>query len=90
MCRPYAAVLRGSDAITKMNTKPGEQTTKKERARRARRRENGMAITAGVSKKPAEPLTRSMSLLRAALAVWEAKHGSTPLRSVWKRQAASE
>jgi hypothetical protein len=61
--------------------------SKKERARRARRRENGMAMTAGVSKKPAaERFSGSMALLRAALQVWETKHGFHS-GSVWRRRS---
>ena len=62
----------------------------REEARRARRRENGMAATAGVSKvRNGEDVPRTMSLVRAALALWEAKHGAGK-RSVWQRRAAIE
>jgi hypothetical protein len=60
------------------------------KARRARRREIGMAKTAGVTKATGgEKLSRSLSLVRAALQVWEAKHG-TQTRSVWRRGAPLE
>ena len=64
-----------------------EPKAKTERARRARRSENGMAVAAGVSKMPPrEKLSRSVALLRAALEVWEAKHG-VKTASVWKRRS---
>ncbi len=67
-----------------------EQTSNKQRARRARRSENGMAVTAGVSKTPRrEKFSRSVALLRAALEVWEAKHG-VQTASVWKRRSQCE
>ena len=67
-----------------------EPTAKKERARRARRSDNGMAVTAGVSKMPRrEKFSRSVALLRAALEVWEAKHG-VQRASVWKRRSQCE
>ena len=65
-----------------------EQARNKEQARRARRSENGMALTAGVSKTARrEKFSRSVALLRAALEVWEAKHG-VQTASVWKRRSA--
>ena len=67
-----------------------EKKTEREAGRRARRKENGMAVTAGISRAHrGEDGTRSMSLLRAALALWEAKHGG-PTRSAWNRHRAIE
>ena len=63
---------------------------KSEAGRRARRKENGMAATAGISRAyRGEDMPRTMSLLRAALALWEAKHGG-PTRSVWNRHRPIE
>ena len=54
-----------------------EDTMKKAPARRARRNEIGMAVTAGISKTARrEKFSRSVALLRAALEVWEAKNGA--------------
>ena len=67
-----------------------EKKSEREAGRRARRKENGMAVTAGVSKvHRGEDLPRTMSLLRAALALWEAKHGGAT-RSVWQRHRPIE
>jgi hypothetical protein len=67
-----------------------ETGTAKTKVRRTRRKEIGRAATAGV-KKPTggEKISRSLSLLRAALSVWEAKHGAQT-RSVWRRGAPAE
>ncbi len=65
-------------------------TPTKPRARRARRNEIGMAATAGIAKTPPrEKFSRSVALLRAALEVWEAKHGGKTA-SVWKRRSQCE
>jgi hypothetical protein len=34
-----------------------------------------------------EPLSRTLSILNAALRVWEAKHSYRQVRSVWKRRS---
>jgi len=62
-------------------------TGKKRAARRAQRRKNGMATTAGISSvsRP-ETITRTLALLRAALRVWEARNGHLQARSVWQRR----
>lgn len=63
------------------------QTLKMERPRRTRRRNNGMALTAGVARQPAQDqFSRTLSPLRAALRVWETKHGHRPNTSPWKRR----
>jgi hypothetical protein len=60
---------------------------KKEARRRMRRRDNGMAATAGISSAPkVEPITRTLALLGAALRVWEARNGHLQTRSVWRRR----
>ena len=94
-----AAVERASAAPLGVTTwlrlltgggKMTERRPNKERAQRARRTENGMAVTAGVSKTaPREKFSRSVALLRAALEVWEAKHG-VQTNSVWKRRSQCE
>jgi len=56
------------------------------RARPRKRRINGTAATAGVAK-PTESISRTLSLVRAALQVWEAKHGALPRNSVWRRRS---
>jgi hypothetical protein len=67
-----------------------EKKSGREEARRTRRKENGMAATAGVSRAHrGEEVPRTMSLVRAALALWEAKHGAGK-RSVWQRRASLE
>jgi hypothetical protein len=60
------------------------------KTRRRRRSESGFARTAGVAKASGgEKLSRTVSLVRAALQVWEAKHGG-PTRSAWPRHRAIE
>jgi hypothetical protein len=64
---------------------------KKEARRRMRRRDNGMAATAGISSAPkVEPITRTLALLAAALRVWEARNGHLQTRSVWRRRVNGE
>jgi len=61
---------------------------KRERYGRARRRSNGMAQTAGLACGPREePLTRTLTILNAALRAWEARHGYSQFRSVWQRRS---
>jgi len=63
-------------------TEMGKQ--KGSRVPRAKRRANGMADRAGVAKAPrnGEPITRTLSVLNAALRVWEAKRGIS-FRPTW-------
>ena len=63
------------------------QKGKKGIVRRTRRRDNGMAFTAGVSPLPTrDHLTRTLQLLRAALRLWEAKREHA--RGSWRRDFA--
>ena len=63
------------------------QTGKKAAVQRARRRDNGMARTAGVSPLPKrDRLTRTLQLLRAALRLWEARHEHLQAPQVWRKQ----
>jgi hypothetical protein len=65
-----------------------EQPAKQARTRRIRRRENGMAETAGITRAPREEsLMRTLTMLNAALRVWEAKNGHQQFRSVWARRS---
>jgi hypothetical protein len=60
---------------------------KKEAVRRMRRRENGMATTAGISTIPKrEPITRTLALLEAALRLWEARNEHLRNRPFWQRR----
>jgi hypothetical protein len=62
------------------------QKGKKTAERRTRRRDNGMAVTAGVSPLPTrDQLTRTLQLLRAALRLWEAKHERLESPRVWRK-----
>jgi hypothetical protein len=64
-----------------------ENAVNEGRSRRIRRRENGMAETAGLSRGPREEsLMRTLTMLNAALRVWEAKNGHHQFRSVWARR----
>ncbi len=68
-----------------------QHTMKKEQTPRTRRRDNGMAMTAGVSKPSGrERFSRSLALIRAALQVWEAKHGYSQHGSPWRRRYQPE
>jgi hypothetical protein len=79
-----------ADAANKLGTKMGRKE-KKEARRRMRRRDNGMAATAGISSAPkVEPITRTLALLGAALRVWEARNGHLQTRSVWRRRVNGE
>ena len=63
------------------------QTGKKRAERRTRRRDNGMAKTAGVSRVPRrDRLTRTLQLLRAALRLWEVRHEHVQAPRVWRKQ----
>ena len=63
------------------------QKGKKAAVRRTRRRDNGMARTAGVSKAPRrDRLTRTLQLLRAALRLWEVRHEHLDAPRVWRKQ----
>jgi len=67
------------------------QKGKTEAERRTRRRNNGMATTAGMSDPPARSsFTRTLALLRAALRAWEAKNEHLLARSSWRRRDWSE
>jgi hypothetical protein len=62
------------------------QKGKKETGRRARRRQNGMAMTAGVAPLPSrDQFSRTLQLLRAALRLWEAKNEHLRSVRVWRR-----
>jgi hypothetical protein len=64
---------------------------KKETRRRMRRRDNGMAATAGISSSAkVEPITRTLALLGAALRAWEARNEHRRTRSVWRRRVNGE
>jgi hypothetical protein len=64
---------------------------KKEAKRRMRRRDNGMATTAGISSSPkVEPIARTLALLTAALRAWEARNEHLRSRSVWRRRVNGE
>ena len=45
------------------------------------------AKTCGNSKSREEPLSRTLSLLNAALRAWEAKNRHLLVRSVWRRRS---
>jgi hypothetical protein len=63
------------------------QTGKKAAVKRARRRDNGMARTAGVSPLPKrDRLTRTLQLLRAALRLWEVRHEHLQAPRIWRKQ----
>jgi hypothetical protein len=63
-----------------------EQKGKNGAGRRARRRDNGMALKAGVSPLPTrDRLTRTVQLLRAALRLWEAKHEHLQRSPGWRK-----
>ena len=63
------------------------QKGKKEVVRRTRRRDNGMARTAGIAKAPRrDRLTRTLQLLRAALRLWEVRHEQVSAPRVWRKQ----
>jgi hypothetical protein len=63
-----------------------EPKGKKGTVRRARRRLNGMAVTAGVTPLPTrDQFTRTLQLLRAALRLWEAKNAHQQAPRVWRR-----
>jgi hypothetical protein len=67
------------------------QEGKKEPARRMRRRNIGMAGTAGVSDPPTRgSFTRTLALLRAALRAWEARNEHLLTRPVWQRRDQAE
>ena len=67
------------------------QNGKKTAARRTRRRDNGMAMTAGISHAPRrDRLTRTLQLLRAALRLWEVRHEHLQAPRVWRKQLALE
>ena len=67
------------------------QKGKKEIRRRMRRRDNGMAATAGISSAPkVEPITRTLALLAAALRAWEARNDHLRTRNVWRRRVNGE
>lgn len=51
----------------------------------SRRRINGVAATTGVTTPRRESLTRTVSLLSAALRAWETRHGFH-CKSVWQRR----
>ena len=62
-----------------------------EAVRRTRRRDKGMATTAGVSDPPSRnSFTRAVALLRAALRAWEARNEHLRTRAVWQRRDWSE
>ena len=62
---------------------------KKPVVRRRRRRDNGMAKTAGIAKAPRrDRLTRTLQLLRAALRLWEVKHEQLEGPRVWRKHFA--
>ena len=64
-----------------------EQKEKKGPAKRTRRRDNGMAMTAGISRAPRrDRLTRTLQLLRAALRLWEVRHEHLEAPRVWRKQ----
>jgi hypothetical protein len=66
-----------------------EEKGNKGAGRRARRRENGMALKAGVSPLPTrDRLTRTVQLLRAALRLWEAKHEHLQRPRSWRKHFA--
>ena len=55
------------------------------RPRRANRKLNGMAETAGLADPPTRGrLTRTLALLKAALRVWETNH--PPRAKVWRER----
>lgn len=55
--------------------------------RRTRRRDNGMAKTAGISHVPRrDRLSRTLQLLRAALRLWEVRHEHLESPRVWRKQ----
>jgi hypothetical protein len=63
------------------------QQGKKVAVKRMRRRDNGMAMTAGISRAPRrDRLTRTLQLLRAALRLWEVRHEHLQAPRVWRRQ----
>lgn len=63
------------------------QQGKKAGERRTRRRDNGMAKTAGVSHVPRrDRLSRTLQLLRAALRLWEVRHEHLQAPRVWRKQ----
>ena len=67
------------------------QKGKKEPARRTRRRNIGMAATAGMSDPPTRgSFTRTLALLRAALRAWEARNEHLLTRAVWERRDQKE
>jgi hypothetical protein len=94
---PFNLRKRGGDqrrvavgAAKKQGMKMGRKE-KKEARRRMRRRDNGMASTAGISSAPkVEPITRTLALLSAALRAWEARNEHLRSRSVWRRRVNGE
>jgi hypothetical protein len=67
------------------------QPGKKTAVPRTRRRDNGMARTAGVSAVPArDRLTRTLQLVRAALRAWEARHEHSQAPRVWRKQPVEQ
>ena len=65
------------------------QKGKKAVVRRTRRKENGMAMTAGIARAPRrDRLTRTLQLLRAALRLWEVRHAHLEAPRVWRKQFA--
>ena len=63
------------------------QKVKKTAVRRTRRRDNGMAKTAGISRAPRrDRLTRTLQLLRAALRLWEVRHEHLQAPRVWRKE----
>ena len=63
------------------------QKGKKAAVRRTRRKENGMAMTAGIARTARrDRLTRTLQLLRAALRLWEVRHAHLETPRVWRKQ----